>query len=71
MKRDQETYWLTRYILLRLLGFVYLFAFISLATQVIPLIGEKGILPAENFLNNIENNFNSKLEAFWNLPTIF
>src|SRR5262249_6314513 len=30
----RPTYWLTRFVLLRLLGFVYLFAFLSLATQV-------------------------------------
>ena len=41
----QPTYWLTRYLILRLLGLVYFFAFLSLARQVLPLIGEHGSTP--------------------------
>ena len=41
-----NTYWLTRFLLLRLLGIVYLAAFLSLAVQVLPLIGAHGLLPA-------------------------
>ena len=36
----QPTYWLTRFVLLRLLGVVYFFAFLSLAGQVLPLVGD-------------------------------
>ena len=32
----QPTYWLTRLLILRLLGLVYFFAFLSLALQVLP-----------------------------------
>lgn len=64
-------YWLTRFILLRVLAFVYFFAFISLATQVIPLIGEDGLLPADNYLDAVGSNFDSRWEAFSRLPTIF
>jgi len=39
----QPTYWLTRFLILRLLGLVYFFAFLSLARQVLPLIGEHGL----------------------------
>jgi len=39
-------YWLTRFVFLRLLGIIYFFAFLSLVNQVIPLIGENGLLPA-------------------------
>ena len=41
-----STYWLTRFLILRLLGIVYLAAFLSLAVQVLPLIGAHGLLPA-------------------------
>lgn len=67
-KRKPE-YILTSFVLLRVLGFVYFFAFISLATQVIPLFGENGLLPAKNFLQAFR--FDSKLGAFINLPTLF
>jgi len=64
-------YWLTRFVFLRLLGFIYLIAFISLATQVIPLIGENGLLPADNFLDRVEGSYGSKSNSFSALPSIF
>src|SRR5207237_10112313 len=45
------TYVLSRWLFLRLLGLVYLIAFVSLALQVTGLIGEHGILPATTFLD--------------------
>tara|TARA_Y100000310_G_C20305663_1_gene633830 strand:+ start:200 stop:583 length:384 start_codon:yes stop_codon:yes gene_type:complete len=65
----KSTYYLTRFILLRLLGFVYLFAFLSLATQVIPLIGHDGLYPADLFLEKVYQG--TILESFWNIPTLF
>jgi len=67
--KQKPEYFITRFVLLRLIGFVYFFAFLSLATQVIPLIGENGLLPAKNFLATFR--FDSKLDAFFNLPTLF
>lgn len=78
-----EDYWLTRFVLLRLLGFVYLFAFLSLATQVIPLMGDNGLLPVSNFLEAVRAQFPITQSAFGiqegpslgqlfvRLPTIF
>lgn len=69
--REKNEYWLTRFIILRLLGVIYLFAFISLATQVIPLIGDSGLLPADNYLKAVASQFDSPTKAFLELPTIF
>lgn len=41
-----DDYWLTRCILLRLLGGVYAVAFLVAAKQILPLIGSHGLLPA-------------------------
>ena len=68
---EEQEYWLTRFVLLRFLGFVYFFAFISLAIQVIPLIGDNGLLPAKNFLHAVGSQFDNKFGAFMRLPTIF
>lgn len=68
-KKEKSEYWLTRFVLLRVLGFVYFFAFLSLAIQVIPLMGENGLLPAKAFLS--EFHFENKIDAFIKLPTIF
>lgn len=65
------TYWLTRFVLLRLLGFVYLIAFLVAAHQAIPLIGQDGLLPADVFLKRVAHHFGSTTEGFWRLPSLF
>ena len=68
---SKPTYFLTCFLFLRLLGFIYFFAFLSLAIQVLPLLGEKGLLPAENYVNNVNAHFGSSSKAFWELPSLF
>ena len=65
------SYWLTRFVILRLLGLVYLVAFWSLANQVLPLIGSHGLLPAASFLTRLETHFGSRLDAFGRVPSVF
>jgi lipase maturation factor len=67
----RSTYWLTRFVVLRLLGFVYLFAFLSAALQVVPLIGHDGLLPAHTFLDRIAEQFGSRWAGFLRLPSLF
>ncbi|HEY6865721.1 MAG TPA: lipase maturation factor family protein, partial [Candidatus Eisenbacteria bacterium] len=43
-----SSFWLTRFLILRLLGFVYFFAFLSAARQVLPLLGSDGLTPASS-----------------------
>jgi len=45
-----NSYRLTRFVILRLLGFVYAIAFLVAAQQLVPLIGEHGLTPANHFL---------------------
>lgn len=78
-----DDYWLTRFVLLRVLGFVYFFAFLSLATQVEPLMGSEGILPVDTYLASIRDQFPKTQTAygieqgpsdaylFFRLPSIF
>jgi hypothetical protein len=67
----RSSYWLTRFLILRLLGFVYLFAFLSAAIQVVPLIGRNGLLPARAFLDRVADQFGSRWAGFLHLPSIF
>jgi hypothetical protein len=46
-------YWLTREILERLLGAVYLFAFFAVVHQFRPLLGENGLLPVPEYLRYV------------------
>lgn len=62
------SYVLTRWLFLRLLGLVYLVAFVSLATQISGLIGRRGIMPAEDFLDEVRSG--TGRERYWHLPTL-
>ncbi|MFN7975773.1 MAG: lipase maturation factor family protein [Acidobacteriota bacterium] len=64
-------YALTRALFLRALGFVYVFAFLSLARQLRPLLGENGILPAAQLLDEVSGWRGRGLSAWMALPTIF
>lgn len=65
------SYWLTRFMILRLLGFVYFFAFLSLATQFAPLLGEDGLTPVSNFLVRVSVATGSLSRCFLELPSLF
>lgn len=58
-----------RALFLRLLGLVYLAAFLSLAVQVEGLIGSRGVLPAQAFLDWVRGQTGT--ERYWLLPTLF
>src|SRR3989442_6830048 len=47
-------YWLTRLVLERTLGLIYLVAFLVAAFQCRPLLGEKGLLPVPRFLKRVK-----------------
>ena len=68
---ERPSYWLTRFLILRLLGLVYVVAFASLAAQVLPLIGRDGLLPATLFLARVAAEAGSRWSAFLQLPSLF
>jgi hypothetical protein len=65
------SYWLTRFVILRLLGAVYAVAFLAAAKQVLPLIGSHGLLPLDLFLTQVQNAFGSTFASFIRLPSLF
>ncbi|HTC19841.1 MAG TPA: lipase maturation factor family protein [bacterium] len=67
----KPTYWLTRFMILRLLGLVYFAAFLSLVQQLRPLIGEKGLTPVPLFLSQFQAEAGSLGQAFFHLPSLF
>ncbi len=66
-----NSYWLTRFIILRLLGFVYAIAFLVAANQLVPLVGEHGLTPANHFLERIQAHSGSGSAAMLQMPTLF
>jgi hypothetical protein len=69
--RSRPSYWLTRFLLLRVLGLVYVAAFASLAWQVLPLVGEQGLLPAGAWLGQLQASAGSRLAGFARTPSLF
>lgn len=47
-------YWWSRFVLQRAIGLIYLIAFINALNQFIPLLGEDGLLPLPQFLQQME-----------------
>ena len=52
-----ESFWLTRVVFLRYLGFIYFIAFLISFNQNKELIGSHGLTPASNFLLNGKTSF--------------
>jgi lipase maturation factor 1 len=58
----------SRWLFLRLIGVVYLIAFVSLAVQITGLVGERGILPIGEFLAQVHARYGGS--AYYNWPTL-
>ena len=67
----RPTYWLTRFMILRLLGIIYAVAFLVLINQILPLIGSHGLLPVGIYLKHIGDALGSPGAGFMRLPSIF
>lgn len=65
------TYWLTRFVLLRLLGVIYAVAFLVAINQIVPLIGSDGLLPLNLYLKQVSGALGSKEAGFLRLPSLF
>ncbi len=69
--KTRPTYWLARFAILRLLGLVYLMAFLVAAHQAVPLIGHDGLTPAHLYLDRLVENSGTRTNAFLEQPTLF
>jgi len=68
---SSDTYWLTRYVILRWFGFIYLIAFYVATQQLVPLVGANGLTPAPLFFQQLQAHFGSAWAGFLALPSIF
>ena len=65
------TYWLTRFVILRLLGALYAVAFLVAINQIVPLIGSNGLLPVATYLQQVSGALGSDGAGFLRLPSLF
>ncbi len=65
------SYETTRFLLLRGLGAIYAVAFLVAAFQLVPLVGQRGILPADQFLDRVADAVGGRGQGFLVLPSLF
>jgi len=66
---NTTSYLYARWIFLRALGLIFLSAFYSFAFQIHGLIGERGILPARDYLAQVHTVLGG-IKQFWYAPTL-
>src|SRR6476659_6040637 len=71
LRQNKPTYWLTRFMILRLLGTVYAVGFLVAINQIVPLIGFNGLLPVDLSLKMISHALGSDGAGFIRLPSLF
>src|SRR6185436_3837374 len=69
MALNEGSYRLTRFVFLRFLGLIYTVAFAVACNQLVPLVGQKGLLPADQFFARVKETLGS--EAAMRLPSLF
>jgi len=70
-QREAPSYWLTRFVILRLLGLIYAIAFLIAINQILPLIGSQGLLPVGIYLKQVSAWLGSDGAGFMRLPSLF
>ena len=71
LSNGSTNYWLTRFVMLRLLGAIYAIAFLVAINQIIPLIGEHGLTPVGLYLQRVSDSLGSRGAGFMRLPSLF
>src|SRR6185312_11327240 len=67
----RQAYWLTRFVILRLLGAVYAVAFLVAINQLVPLIGSHGLTPLDIYQEQVRQALGSTGAGFMRLPSLF
>ena len=66
---EPKSYALVSWLFLRGLGVIYVAAFVSLAVQILGLVGHDGIVPLDRYLPAAHGAWGSA--AYWRMPTLF
>jgi hypothetical protein len=68
---ESSSFCVAKWAILRMLGMVYLVAFLGALFQNRGLIGVNGLQPATEYMSRLEKSFASPLQAFQSHPTLF
>jgi hypothetical protein len=69
--REEPQHALSRFFVLRLLGVIYLMAFLTWIQQGPALVGRHGLLPVPAYLNELAAGLGSRRAGFLQLPSLF
>jgi hypothetical protein len=69
-ERAANEHQLTRFLLLRGLGCIYVVAFTILIQQLLPLLGEHGLMPIDRFLERVAAGNPSLLGRLVSVPSL-
>lgn len=69
--RDQIGFHVTKFFILRLVGFVYFIAFLGAYNQNRGLMGKQGLMPAFSYMDQLRQRYDSSLEGFLAKPTLY
>ena len=68
---SEDSYWITRQVFVRGLGFIYFVAFLIIINQGVALLGFNGLLPIESYVKRVQSYFGGPWAAFFDLPSLF
>ena len=69
--KSQITFHVTKFVILRLVGFVYLIAFVGAYNQNKGLMGKHGLMPVHRYMDQLQQRYSSSIEGFLSKPTLY
>ena len=67
----EQSFHVTKFVILRLVGFVYLVAFVGAYHQNRGLMGTHGLVPARHHMDQLKQTFNSPMQGFLSHPSLY
>lgn len=67
----QQSFHVTKFVILRLVGLVYLIAFVGAYHQNRGLMGKNGLMPAYQYMDQLRLNYDSPVQGFLAHPTLY
>ena len=67
----KQSFHVTKFVILRLVGFVYFIAFLGAYYQNQGLMGSKGLVPAYKYMENLQSNYVDTTHGFLAHPTLY
>mmetsp|Transcript_501 Transcript_501/g.1004 ORF Transcript_501/g.1004 Transcript_501/m.1004 type:complete len:607 (-) Transcript_501:110-1930(-) len=71
LKKATQSFHVTKFVILRLVGFVYFIAFLGAYNQNRGLMGSNGLVPARNYMDQLKQKYDSPMAGFLKHPSLY